>query len=147
MRFWSFICDQSIAITIIACVWILGVVAGSKVPGIKTIFIKNPFAGKKSTVIDQSRIDEDPFRYKREYVVNLIVNKKKELPYNDISAFTVRLEDIIENNRLRDFSVENTKKYRKKKVKSSGNDIKEADDIHVSEADLDQIMFINVYNS
>ncbi len=107
MMFWSFINDHYVVITIIALVWIVGVYAGKKISGIKKIFIKNPFQGKKSTIIDYSSIGDDHLRYKREYIINLIVNKNQELPYDDISAFTLRLDDFIDNNTIKSYTVNN----------------------------------------
>lgn len=77
MHFWSFICNHNITITLIALAWIIGVMAGRKMSGIRTIFIKNPFAGKKSAIVDDTSPNMDPLRFKREYVINLIVNKKR----------------------------------------------------------------------
>lgn len=145
MWFWSFICSHNIAISIIATAWILGVIAGRKISRIKTIFIKNPFSGKKSSIIDDSSKTTDPFRYKREYVINLIIDKKRDFPYDDISAFTVRLEDIIENNQLKAYSISNTKKGRNKKGTTTGIKKQVIDRTEIDEIDLDKIVLPEDY--
>jgi hypothetical protein len=133
MNFWVFISDHYAVISLIAFVWILGVLAGKKINGIKKIFIKNPFAGKKSSIIDNDPIGDDILRYKREYVINLIVNKKQELPFDDISAFTIRLDDIIDNHRLKTYTELNTKENNKD---TSNTDFTEESDTPVIENNI-----------
>ena len=107
MWFSKFISDHSIEISLIAIFWIIGILIGRKISNFKTVFIKNPFAGKKSKIIDDGPINPDPFRYKREYVVNLILDKKKDFPHDDVNTFTVALEDIIANENFQELRKKN----------------------------------------
>ncbi len=154
MKFWSFISDHYAVISLIALVWMFGVFAGRKINGIKKIFIKNPFAGKKSSIMDNSPVGIDHLRYKREYVINLIVNKNQELPYEDISAFTIRLDDIIDNHRLKSFTELSTKENNKAESADENtekSDSKESDntisEMVFSEIDPNDIVLLNFYGN
>ena len=147
MLFWSFIDDHYAVITFIALAWILGILAGRKINGIKKIFIKNPFAGVKSSIKDFSPPVNDNLRFKREYVINLIVNKNQELPYDDISAFTVRLDDIIDNNRLKSYAVLNSKSENNHYQSDAGIDNIIENKIDLSEDDANEVVLPNSYGN
>ena len=121
MDIWTWIENNNMIIILVFVAFVIGVVASSRLNGIKTIVIKNPFASAKGIIEDKTD-DDSPqaMRFKREYVINLIVKDEKDFPYNDVSKFTIGLEDIIAQGRLEEFlqtSQKDSKQLRKEKDK------------------------------
>jgi|ERR1035437_1818285 hypothetical protein len=97
MGFWNFVSENWIIIVLILVVWVMGVICGSSISKIKTLFIKNHL--KNSNAIRDESISEiDALRYKREYTINLVIQDDKDFPFDSVSDFVFRLEDVIKND-------------------------------------------------
>ena len=107
MKFWAYISDHSFIILIVLITWCLGVLLGGKLGRIRKVIIKH--TGKKyPSKIKGNSEEEYALRVKRDFTINLLLKDDKDFPFDNISTFSMQLDNIIKNGKLLDYSIANT---------------------------------------
>lgn len=104
MKFWIYILDHSSTIVIILIVWCIGVLLGGKISRIKQVIIKHTTKIYPTTIKGDALQEQMVIQSKRDYTINLILKDDKDFPYDNISTFSMKLDEIIKDGKLLNYS-------------------------------------------
>lgn len=97
----DFLREHSTIIIIVLVTWVLGIIVGDRIGRIRTYRIKNPLAGTGDSFQINNSDEFSALRYKREYVINVIMGEDKNIDYSATSDIILQVEDGVGKNKIK----------------------------------------------